>query len=175
MRHRRLTLRTWMVLVVAWGVLLGWVRFQGSWSYALVAASYSFIAWALSFAAAFALARRLGPTIRGRAGRAVASVLLTVAWAVALDLAWAHLRSRHFSDGLDRGLVYPDPGIIALERWIDARRPVPPGNLKLHGEFPTVAFALGMMVLILAGVVGWLSGLLSSRRDEEGTKIRRHR
>jgi hypothetical protein len=172
MRRRRLTLRMWMVLVVAWGLFLGWVRFQGSWSYALIVAAHSFIAWAMSFAAAFALARMFGPTVRGPVGRAVVSVLLALALVATLYLAWAHLRSRDFASGLDHGLPYPDPGIIALERWFDARWPVSPGHIKLHGEFHTVAFTLGTMVLILAGMAGGLSGLLSNRGGQEGMRTR---
>jgi hypothetical protein len=172
MRRRRLTLRTWMVLVVAWGVFLGWVRLQGSWTYTLVVASHSYIAWALSFAAAFVLAGMFGPTVRGPVGRAVVSVLLTLALAVMLYLAWAYRRCWSFAYGLDHGLPYPDPGINALARWFDARRPAPPGILKLHGEFHTVAFVLGTMVLILAGVAGGLSGLLSDRGGQEGKRTR---
>ncbi len=157
-----------MVLVVAWGVFLGWVRYQGSWSYALTVASHSYIAWAMSFAAAFALAGMFSPIVRGRVGRAVVSVLLALALAAMLYLAWAYRRCWYFVYGLDHGLPYPDPWINAMERWFDARRPVSPGNLKLHGEYYTVAFVLGTMVLILAGVAGGLSGLLWNRGGARG-------
>jgi hypothetical protein len=161
-----------MVVVVAWGVFLGWVRLQGSWSYALVVASNSYIAWVLSFAAAFALAGALGPSIRSLSARTLVCVLLALALAAMLYLAWAHRRCWYFVFGLDHGFPYPDPAINALERWFDARRPVSPGNLKLHGEYLTVASVLGTMVLILAGVAGGLSGLLSNRGGEEGMRTR---
>ena len=89
-----------------------------------------------------------------------------------LYLAWAYRRCWYFAYGLDHGLPYPDSGIIALERWFDARRPASPGSLKLHGEFHTVAVVLGTMVLILAGVAGGLSGVLSNRRGEAGMRDR---
>lgn len=172
MRRRRLTLRTWMVLVVAWGVFLGWVRYQGSWTYAPTMAANSYIAWAVSFAAAFAMAGTFGPSIRSRGARTLVSVLLALALAATLYLAWAYRRCWYFASSLDHGLPYPDPAINAMERWFDARRPVSPGNLKLHGEYLTVASVLGTMVLILASVAGGLSGLLSNRGGDEGTRVR---
>jgi hypothetical protein len=157
-----------MVLVVAWGIFLGWVRLQGSWSYALTVASHSYIAWAMCFAAAFALAGTFGPSFRSLAARILVCILLALALAATLYLAWAYRRCWYFAYGLDHGLPYPDPAINAMERWFDARRPVSPGNLKLHGEYLTVASVLGTMVLILAGVAGGLSGLLSNRGGERG-------
>ena len=66
---------------------------------------------------------------------------------------------------LDRGFPYPDRAINALERWFDARRPVSPGSLKLHGEYPLVGFVLGMLVLGFCGFTGLLFGVLSNRPD----------
>lgn len=33
---------------------------------------------------------------------------------------------------------YPDTFLIKLEEWFDARRPVPPGTIKIHGEVQCV-------------------------------------
>jgi hypothetical protein len=166
MPDRRLTLRTWMAVIIAFGALFAWVHEQGSWSQALVQASHSIIAWGLSFLAAFGFARWFGLAIRTSGVRTLVSVLRALALAAALYLAWGHIRACSFADGLDHGFPYPDRAIIALERWFDARRPASPGSLKLHGEFPTVAFLLGSLVLVLSGGAGFLSGLLATRPDD---------
>jgi hypothetical protein len=70
-----------------------------------------------------------------------------------------------YFSGLDHGFPYPDRAINALERWFNARRPVPPGYLKLHGEYPFVGFVLGILVLGFCGLTGLLFGVLSNRPD----------
>jgi hypothetical protein len=121
-----------------------------------------------------AVARRIGPTIRGDGLRTAISVVLVLEIVAAMYLAWAHWRTVHlFIYGLDRGLPYPDAAINALERWFDARRPVPPGLLKLHGEFYTVAFYIGTLILILSAAAGLLSGLLANRPHDPKADPRR--
>ena len=90
-------------------------------------------------------------------------VLLAIVLAATLYLIWAHHRTWYFANGLDHGIPYPDPWIIRLERWFDARHPVTPGSLKMHGEFYRVAFILGLLILIFAGATGFLLGLLWNR------------
>jgi hypothetical protein len=159
-----------MVVIVAFGVLFAWVRWEGSWDRALVRASYSEIAWGLSFLAAFAFARWVGMAVRSSGVRALVQVLRALLLAAALYLAWAHSRTRYFIF-LDpaRGFPYPDRSIVRLERWFDARRPTPPGFIKMHGEFYTVAGVLGLLVLLLSGGAGFLSGLLANRPSDPMT------
>src|SRR4051794_29705341 len=124
MSNRRLTLRTSMALITAWGVLLAWVRSQGSLGYALVVASHSTVAWGLCFFTAFAVAWSYGPIVRSRSARVTVSTLLAIAAMASLYLAWGHERAMYeYIRGLDHGLPYPDPAINALERWFDARYP----------------------------------------------------
>jgi hypothetical protein len=164
MRDRRLTLRTSMGVIVAWGALLAWVRSQRSVDAALSAASGSSIAWAVSFLATFALARKVGPTVRGLGGRSTVSVLLAIVLAAMLYLVWAQYRALDFIHGLDLDFPYPDPWINRLERWFDARHPAH-GGLKLHGEYYRVAVVLGMLILVFAGATGILIGLLWNRPE----------
>jgi hypothetical protein len=165
MDRRRTTLRAWMAVIAAFGLLFAWVRWEGSWGYALVVASHSKIAWVLSFLAAFAFARWLGVAVRSSRVRTLVSVLRAVVLAAALYAAWSHVRANYFIFLQDWGFPYPDRAIIRLERWFDARRPVPPGTIKMHGEFPIVTFIFGAMVLVLSGGAGFLSGLLANRPD----------
>jgi hypothetical protein len=165
MGRRRITLRAWMTAIAAVGLLFAWVRWEGSWSMALITAAHSTIAWGLIFLGAFAFARWLGMAVRPSGVRTPVSVLRALVLVVALYLAWAHRRAVYFIDLQDWGFPYPDRAIIRLERWFDARRPVPPGSLKMHGEFPLVAFILGALVLVLSGAAGFLSGLLANRPD----------
>jgi hypothetical protein len=160
MRDRRLTLRMSMTLILAWGILLAWVRSQRSLGHVLAAVSHSIIAWGLCFVSAFALAWVFGPIMRGRGGRATVSSVLTIAVLVSLYVAWAYHRAMYdFVDGLNQGFPYPDPAIARLLRWFDARNPVRPGSLKVHGEFPRVTFVLGMLVLIGVSFAGFLLGI----------------
>jgi hypothetical protein len=158
-----------MAVLVAWGIWLAWVWSPGPLSRVLDHASHSIIAWGLSFLTAFAFARRFGPLVRSPRGRTTVSVLLTIALTATLYLAWAHHRSAYMFPSVaqfDYSFPYPDRGINALERWFDARRPAPPGTLKMHGEYIRVAAILGALAFVCAGVTGCLVGLLSNRPDD---------
>jgi hypothetical protein len=160
-----------MAIVAAWGVLLAWIRWQGSLGGVLVVVSHSVIAWALCLIMAFAIARVFGPILRGSVVRGIVWGLLAVAILASLYLVWAHRRATYdFVYGLDHGFPYPDPAIIALLQWFDARYPASPGSLKMHGEFPRVSFVLGMLVLVFMSVTGGLAGVLSNR--PEGSRSR---
>jgi hypothetical protein len=165
MHDRRPTLRLIMVLVAAWGIALAWLRAQGSLGYALVVVSHWIIAWGLSLITALAMARAFGPIIRGTTVRATVSGLFAIALLASLYLAWGHHRAMYeYIHGLDHGFPYPDPVINDLERWFDARHPLPPGGfIKLHAEYPRVGFVLGILVLVFMSASGWLIGLLSNR------------
>jgi hypothetical protein len=165
MHDRRLTLRLLMAIVAAWGLALAWFRAQGSLSYALVVISHSIIAWGLALIAALAMARGFGPIILGAAKRATVSGLLAIILLASLYLAWGHHRAMYeYIHGLDHGFPYPDRAINGLERWFDARHPLPPGGfIKLHGEYPRVGFVLGILVLVFMSASGWLIGVLSNR------------
>jgi hypothetical protein len=166
-RHRhRLTLRTVMAVIVVWALLLVWIRSQGSFFYALVVVSHSVTAWGLCLIAAFGVARVFGPAVTRPVVRAALSALFTVALLVSLYLTWAYHRAMYdFIHGLEYRFPYPDPAINALERWFDARRPVPPGCLKLHGEYPLVGFVLGMLIVVGVSSSGFLFGTLSNRPE----------
>jgi hypothetical protein len=165
MRYRKVTLRTSMAVIAASALTLAWVRSYDSLGYALVVVSHSIVAWGLCLALAIVVARAVGPAVRARRGRVAVSGLLALALTASLYLAWAHHRAMYlYGDGLDQGFLYPDRTINALERWFDARRPVPPGMLKLHGEYPLVGFVLGVLALGFSGLTGLLFGVLSNRR-----------
>jgi hypothetical protein len=150
-----------MAIVAAWGILLAWVRSQGSLGHALTVASHSIVAWGLVLITAFAIGQVFGPIVRRPGARAAVSGLLAVTLLASLYLVWAHHQAMYeFVHGLDHGFPYPDPAINALLRWFDARHPVHPGSLKLHGEYPRVGFVLGILALVFMSVNGWLVGVL---------------
>ena len=168
MHDRRLTIRTLMAIAAACSALFAWVHSQGSWHYALIVASHSFIAWVLVFIAAFAIARGIGPFVGAPRGRATISRLIAGTLIASLYLEWAHHRAMdEYIHGLERTLPYPDPMINALERWFDARNPLPPGGfVKLHGEYHRVGFVLGLLILASMCVMGGLVGVLWNRPDD---------
>jgi hypothetical protein len=156
-----MNLRMWIAVILAWGVLLAWVKVEDALGYPGLPAPPSPIAWGLCSFTAFAVAWSFGPSLRGRGARTAVSVVLAAVLAVTIYVAWAHYRVRYFSYyTFDKDFPYPDPWIGALYRWFDVRNPVPPGSLKVHGEFPRVTWLLGTLISILAAVAGLLLGLL---------------
>jgi hypothetical protein len=130
----------------------------------LIVASHSVVAWGLCLVTPIVVARVFGPSVRGRRWRFAALGLLAIVLTVSLYLAWGQYRAMHVFESrleLDRGFPYPDRAINALERWFNVRRPVGPGMLKMHGEYPTVGFILGMLALGFTSLSGFLLGLLS--------------
>jgi hypothetical protein len=160
----KITLWTSATVIAALGLVLVWVRSEGSFGYAMIVASHSVVAWGLCLAAPFAIARVFGPSVRGHRGRVVTLGLLTVVLPVSLYLAWGQYRAMHVFESrleLDRGFPYPDRALNAFERWFNVRRPVGPGMRKMHGEYPTVGFILGMLALVFASLTGFLLGAIS--------------
>lgn len=170
MGGRQFTLRRTMVVIAAWGMMLAWVRSQGSFDNALFAVQHSSYTWGLCFAMGIAIARGFGPAVCGRRGRMAVSGLFVVVFLASAYLAWGRYRAiamTMYVQRLPHRFPYPDGAINALERWFDARRPVPPGTLKLHGEYPRVGLVLGMLGLGFTSLNGLLLGVLSNR--PEGT------
>jgi hypothetical protein len=164
MREHQFTLRTSMVVIAALGLVLAWVRSQGSFGYAMIVASHSVVAWGLCLVTAIVIARVFGPTVRGRRGRLAVLGLLAIVLPASLYLAWGQYRTMHVFESrleLDRGFPYPDRAINGLARWFDARNPVTPGMIKLHGEYPAVGFILGMLALGFTSLSGLLLGMFS--------------
>ena len=77
--------------------------------------------------------------------------------------------------GLNERFPYPDPALIALDLWFEARHPLPPGSklYKMHGEWPRVTFVLGLACLALAALSGLLLGALSNRPQEQSMSVAR--
>jgi hypothetical protein len=173
MCKRQFTLRTSMAVIAAVGLVLAWVRSQGSFGYALIVASHSVVAWGLCLATPIAIARVFGPAIRGRRGRFAALSLLAIVLPASLYLAWGQYQATHVLESgleLDRGFPYPDWVINALARWFDARNPVTPGMIKLHGQQHNVGFVLGMLKLVFTSLTGFLLGVLWNR-PQDATKL----
>jgi hypothetical protein len=162
-----------MAVIVAWGVLLAWIRSQGSLVQALHVTVHSKIGWGICFFGTIAVSRTFGPVIRGPGGRAAISVLLSIASTACLYVIWAHYRTVYqpFKIGLDHRFPHPDPAIVALLRWFQSRQPpLPPGTHRMHGAFPEVQFVLGILVLVSVCMTGFLLGLLWNRPEGEKPK-----
>jgi hypothetical protein len=86
--------------------------------------------------------------------RFVAFLLLVCA----IYCAWASHRSELWLIAHDpswpRAFPYPDHGVRALERYWDGARPPLPGTIKLHGEFPRVQRAAGIVAIVCATAGG---------------------
>ena len=158
-----------MAIIVAWGLLLAWIRSQGSTGYGLIVAADSYVAWGLSFLIAFACARRFGPILRESRAQATVSAIVALVAAAGLYLAWGHRRAFYIFNPLQKGFPYPDPALNALDLWFEARHPLPrgTGSMKLHGEWNRVTVVVGTAVLVTVGVCGLLVGVPSNRPKEE--------
>lgn len=155
-----------MAAIAILGLLFAWIRSVGSFSYALVVVAHSRVAWGFCLVVGIAIAWAFAPVIHKHRARTRVAIKigLAVVFATVSYLAWAQYRvGRPFDLDPEHGLLYPDRQIIALNSWLDARRPVSPGSFKLHSEFPTVAFILGTMVVGGMTLAGLLLGLLSKR------------
>jgi hypothetical protein len=154
-----------MAVIAAWGILLAWVRWQGGFYQARNVAAYSTIVLALCVIPAHAAGRFLSPDVRRGRTRTALSGIFAVFLLATIYLAWAYHRTMYlFVYGLDRPFPFPDPAINFPERWFDARNPVGPNMLKLHGEYMTVGWVLGMSVLAGISVCACCAGALSKGR-----------
>jgi len=162
-----------MAIVIASAFLFAWVRATGTipligyaW-HALIDAPESPGSWGVALAGSYALTRAFGPTIRSRAARRLSWTLAAASLIVTAYLAWGMYRTTYQLEWLGRGFPHPDPAIITLERWYDARNPLrTPGSLKLHGEFPRVRFAIGLATVVLLALDGLILGMLAIPSDE---------
>ena len=164
MDGRRFTIRAVMALIAGMALSLAWVRSQGSFLGALYVVSQSTVARGLCLVIAIAVTRAFGPAVGGRTMRGLVLAVLAVALTAALYLDWGRYRATSlYIFGLNHDYPYPDRAINALERWFDARRPVPPGFFKYHGEYPSVGVVFGLLALAFTGLSGALCGVLSKR------------
>ncbi len=175
MRTRQATLRTWMAIIFASGLLFAWIRSQGSLHYALIVAANSYFAWALCFLVTRTCARRFGPIVRHSSVRAMLSMLSALIIAAAVYVAWSYWRATYVVMGLNERLPYPDPALVALDLWFEARHPLSPGStsIKLCGEWDRVRFVLGLACMALAALSGLLLGVLSNRLKAQDMSVAR--
>jgi hypothetical protein len=94
--------------------------------------------------------------------RALLWLALLLAAAMAVYALWA--RYRWFAlaeDALDpRPGPYPDEMLIEFHNWLDEKYPPPPGAIKIHGAFYTVAFLLNVSAWSASAVTAALLGML---------------
>jgi hypothetical protein len=182
--HRRFTLGTMMLAVVASGVLVYWIRIggegrrdlpgfriylsifdhlrRGNIDEAIGQTSHTRLAWILAFLSTFLIATKLLPATPRGVARRLGRTAFGLAVVLSMHLIWAHYRV-FWGDPSDlyHRPVYVDQAILALERWYDARNPVTvPYTLKLHGEFPRVAETLARVVVVMALINGILLGIV---------------
>ena len=170
MGNHQFALRSSLLVFVALGFFLAWLRSLGSMSYALIVVSHSPLAWLSCLAASFSIARRNGSVIHGRKSRVVLMILFVGIFINVFYLAWGHYRAMNVNVfGLDRGFPHPDFAVNSLERWLNFRRPVPMRTVKLHGVYPLVGLILGVLLLISMSASGLLLGTLLNRpKDSNG-------
>ena len=164
-----------MAIIVACGLLFAWIRSQGSVEYALIDAANSYFAWALCFFVTLTCARRFGPIVRHSTVRATLSMLSALIIAAGLYVAWSYWRATYMVFGLIERFPYPDPALIALDLWFEARHPLPPGStsIKLCGEWDRVRSVLGLACMAVAALGGLLLGVLSNRPKEQSMSVAR--
>jgi hypothetical protein len=121
------------------------------WWYLATIAGWSIHAWGPFLLLAFLSISRL----RGRIPRRILRILFVVTLSVSIYLLGTFYRiaTEAWFDG-PLGFPYPDHALFALNAWFDARHPVPRDVIKVHREWPRVAYVIGIatiMSLIAAG------------------------
>jgi hypothetical protein len=153
-----------MATILACAMVLGWLRWQGkSLDYLWQIALFSMAGWMIGLPTTFALVRLYGPTVRTRGGIVIVRVSFIIVLAVSLLSMWCRYRSTYGLVDLSFGRNYPfaDRALIALERWYDARHPLKtPGNIKMHGEWPRVAFLMNSLANVFLAMTGFFLGLM---------------
>lgn len=176
MRPARPTIGILMLVVAVCAGFLAWVDSLGPLLVMpAVLATQSILGWAVASVAGYGVACAAGWKIRSPGRRVDARLAFVLLAVVTAYLAWAFHRCESYSSLLvDAKFPYPDQMINACERWVDARRPLPPQSrlIKIHGEYPLVTLILGILVLAHTAILGCLAGCLAGRgvaRSRQGT------
>jgi len=95
--------------------------------------------------------------------KAILCVILLASLAVACYAGWARERwvyvARHVYDA--RGFPYPDYVVWGYHEWLDARRPPPPGGIKLNAEVYSVLTVIEEVLIIFVGFAAGIVGILT--------------
>jgi hypothetical protein len=95
---------------------------------------------------------------------AVSWIFLILASTAICYIAWCRYRWLNYPFlwyHTRRPRPFPDLLLIDYHNWLDVRRPVPPGTIKIHGEFYTVLLTLDVFSLAFFGLVGMLLGIVA--------------
>jgi hypothetical protein len=65
-------------------------------------------------------------------------------------------------------MPYPDEMLLVFHEWLDSKYPIPPGHLKIHGEFYTVWGYLNVAALSLCAAVGGILGFVCRKTGPVG-------
>jgi hypothetical protein len=126
-------------------------------------------AWLVAFFAGFVVGSLIARVIAPRPVRnvviALSWIFLIVASVSTCYLLWSRHRwlniNSHFASNNLRPLPFPDFLLLGYHDWLDARRPAPPGSIKIHGEFYTVLLTLDLLVIAFFGLLGALLGIVA--------------
>lgn len=116
------------------------------------------------------LGRRLSANAVGHLSSNTRLVLVPLLMLVALSsiyLLW--VRYNFFEtwySPTERGWVYADQLLTWYNRLLDARRPAPPGTIKMHGEVGAVWATLDVLLLSSLSSMGFLFGMNSSSHPQ---------
>jgi hypothetical protein len=80
------------------------------------------------------------------------TILLAISLFACTFGAWARYRISDnvimYDHAFPRPAPYPDPLLLFLNNWFDARHPAPPGTIKLHGEIARIRATLDILILL---------------------------
>ena len=162
------------MLVLVWSVLCSLVKWFGvsfflrlfdcticecPYGGAVVPTFFALLCGVISWA----IARRLGLSLRMSASSALLIALLIFAVVACVYVGWVRYRVVYrLSDFVTPvALPHPDAAATEIYDWLEARNPTPPGSFKYHGEWPAVRFTLDILIVTLAGITGGCLGLVA--------------
>lgn len=161
----RPTIRALLALIAVSGLCLALARSLAPLlAMPAVLAAHSMVGWVCSLVLGYGLSQAIGWGVRTTRSRISLAIALILTVVLTGYLAWAFHRAESYSSAInDEEFPYPDRMINGSERWLDARRPIPPGNhglSKTQGAYPLVSLILGTSVATLMTTIGLSLGAL---------------
>jgi hypothetical protein len=156
MRRIRVELRTFLALVAALALLLGWARSWGWPGDLLLSVTQFPFAWLSWSVIGFIVGRGIYVS---KPRRPLLTRLFVLTCVAVLLVGWARLRSFHLWFAHEDTLNWPDHGIVQLDNWLRTRVETP-DFWKRNCTHSPASIVMGIALAFLMGIGGLLTRIL---------------